>query len=236
MSLLLPLSASCSRGSDYAIAHLRCAIDALPISFLLTLSPVSFSCRCVITALLILHSLLFPFSLSLVRSASARCALCIECRNFHVVRCKLRAVRCNRAYYGAVRVALCVAVRVAIAQSARCELCALCCASRVARCALQSARRAVTQRVGCCALRVARCLLRAARCALRVARCALCVATRCAFLFFAKERKEAKQGRKSRMRWQRESREKISWGKERKGCDCASEESHSAACTRGGGG
>ena len=47
VSFLLPLSASCSRGSDYAIVHLRCATDALPISFILVLCPVSFSCRCV---------------------------------------------------------------------------------------------------------------------------------------------------------------------------------------------
>ena len=199
-------------------------------------------------ALLILHPLLFPFSLSLVCSASARCALCIECRNFHGVRCKLRAVRCNRAYYSAVRVALCVAVRVAIEQSARCNLCALCCALRAARCALQSARCAVTQRAGCCALRVARCALRIARralcvvrCALRVARCTLRVAI-CAlqhvarFFSFAKERKEAKQGRKRRMQRRRESRGQTIWGKERKGGDCAPQESRSAACIGGGGG
>ena len=175
--LLLPLSASCSRGSDYAIAHLRCATDALPIPFILVFCPVSFSCRCVT------HSSPSPLPLFSLTRLQRICALRVvhrvsqfSCRSLQIARCTLqsRILRCR---------ARCVVRRGARCNCAICALrfvrfmlCVVRCALRAARCALCIARCAVSQRAGCCALRVARCALRVARCALCVARCALRVA------------------------------------------------------------
>ena len=188
MSLLLPLSASCSRGSDYAIAHLRCATDALPIPFILVFCPVSFSCRCVT------HSPPSPLPLFSLTRLQRICALRVVHRVSQFSWCALQIARCTLQS----RILRCRA-RCVVRRGARCN-CAICALRivrfvlRIARCALRVAICASRCNTACWLLRVARCALFAARCALRVARCALQHGAR----FFFLQKKEKKLSRAER--------------------------------------